>query len=204
MSTRDEDFSKQLKETLRLKRRPPVTRQDIEEFLSAPGADSETVERVRARSVEKSFRALHRKPVMQIMGMHAPAFGEWIAATRRKARLPLKQIARVLKQEPAFIEQLESGETAPWQIDAETVAALVKLYRAHIDVVERLIRHTEGAMLSTSLPPTTRTEPRTDGMQTYMIDRFSSRSEFRPEVAQWLSELRAALQRLQATDLLSY
>lgn len=205
MSTRDEDSSKYLKETLRLRRRPPVTRQDVEEFLSAPGADPEAVERVRARFVEKSFLAVHRKPVRQIMDMVAPSFGEWFAAVRRKARLPRKQIARVLKQEPALIEQLESGETPPWEFSAETVAALVKLYRVHIDAVESLIRHTKGATLPLDLPPASRAESSGDVVQRYMIDRFGgARPEFRPEVARWLNELRAALQRLQATDLLTY
>lgn len=205
MSTRDEESSKYLKETLKLRKRPPVTRQDVEEFVSAPGADPDAVERVRARFVEKSFLAVHRKPVRQIMEMRVPPFGEWFAEVRRKARLPRKQIARVLKQESAFIEQLESGEKPPWEFSAEVVAALVKLYRVHIDVVESLIRNVEGAMLPPDLPPTRRAETAGDIMQTYMTDRFGgARPEFRPEVAQWLSELRAALQRLQATNLLSY
>ena len=205
MSTRDEESSKYLKEVLRLRGRPPVTRRDVEEFVSAPGADSEAVGRVRASFVEKSFLAVHRKPVRQIMDMTAPPFGEWVAAARRKARLPRKQIARVLEQEPAFIEQIESGEKPPWEFSAEAVAALVKLYRVHIDAVESLIRNTEGATLPLDLPPAARAETGGDVMQTRMLERLGSASpEFTPEVARWLKELRAVLQRLQASDLLSY
>src|SRR5205085_9792181 len=128
-----------------------------------------------------------------------PSFGEWIAEARRKTRLPRRSIARVLQQEPAFVEQLESGASPPWQFDAAAVAALVKLYRLHIDGVESLIRNTKGA----ELPPVSpaRLEPRGD-MARATLEHPGGRSEFMPEVAQWLSELRAALERLQATDLL--
>jgi transcriptional regulator with XRE-family HTH domain len=204
MSTRDEEFSQLLRASLRLKKRPPATDADVEEFLSTPDDDPESVERVRAHFVEESFLRIHRKPVRQIMDVHVPSFGQWAAEARRKTHLPRKQIARVLKQEPAFVERLESGETPPWQCDAGAVAALVKLYRLHINAVESLIRNTEGSLLPPAPPPAVRPEPRAEGMQTYMLDRPGGQREFRPEVARWLSDLRAALQRLQATDLLSF
>ena len=204
MSTRDEEFSKLLKEALRLKKRPPVTEQVVDEFLSTPDDDPGAVERVRALTVEKSFRSVHRRPVRQIMVMSVHSFGEWIAAVREKTHLPVQQVARVLKQEPGFMERLESGETPPWRCDPDTVAALVKLYRVHIDAVESLLRITEGALLPYVPPTTARTDIRAEGMQPYMRDLSGGRRELRPEVAQWLSDLRAALQRLQATDLLSF
>lgn len=204
MSTRDEEFSRLLREALRLKKRPPITEADVEEFLSEPDDDSESVERVRTLFVEKSFLRIHSRPVRQIMDMGVPSFGQWITEARRETRLPRKQIARVLKQEPSFIERLESGETPPWQCDADDVAALVKLYRLHINAVESLIRHTEGSLLPLAPPPAIRPEPRAEGMQTYMLDRSGGERKFRPEVAQWLSDLRTALKRLQATNLLSF
>ena len=205
MSTRDEEFSELLREALRLEKRPPVTEADVEEFLSAPGDDDpEAVERVRALAVEKSFLLIHRRPVRHIADFPTPSFGAWITSARKKTRLPPQQIAKVLKQEPAFMERLENGETPPWRCDADTVAALIKLYRVHINAVERLIRNTDGSHLP--LPPmaTSRSEPRADGMQTYMLDRSGGGPELRPEVVQWLNDLRAALQRLRATELLRY
>jgi transcriptional regulator with XRE-family HTH domain len=206
VSTRDEEFSELLREALRLEKRAPVTEADVEEFLSAPGDDDpESVERVRALAVERAFLLVHRRPVRQILDFPSPSFGAWITAARKKARLPRRQVAMVLKQDPGFMERLESGETPPWHCDADTVAALVKLYRVNINAVERLIRSTDGSELPPA-PPPSRVEPRGDGMQTYMVDRSGGypNPELRPEVVQWLSELRAALKRLRATDLLRY
>jgi transcriptional regulator with XRE-family HTH domain len=200
MSMSDEEFSKILKDSLSLKKRPPVTKKDVEEFLSTPDSDMETVERVRARFVEKAFLSIHRKPVKQIMDLRMPSFSKWIAEARQKAHLTRKEIDRVLGQNTAFVERLESGTPPPWKFDADAVAGLVQLYRVHFAVVEYLIRNTEGSTLPPTPPPTSRAEHRAEGRA--LLVEFGDRPEFKPEVARWLGELRAALERRQAAHLL--
>lgn len=202
MSMSDDEVTQLLRKALRLRKRPPVTDEEVEALLSAPPAPPGTAERVRARFVEKAFLERNPEPARFREGGISP-FGDLIAGMRKDALVTLREASAVLNQEPPFLSRLENGDVLPWLVDAEEVAGLLKLYRLHMDAVESSI----SIILESRLPfkpPPPRVDRRGDFSEAFMEDRFGGgRPELRPEVVKWLADLRKALERLDATDLLN-
>lgn len=202
MSMGDDEVTQLLREALRLRKRPPVTDEEVEALLSAPPAPPGTAERVRARFVEKAFLERNPEPA-RFRDRSIPIFDILIAEMRKEAHVTLREASAVLGLEPSTLSRLEGYELLPWHVDADEVARLLKLYRLHFDAAESSISLIPESRLPFE-PPPPRLERRGDLSSAFLEDRRGSGGPtLKPEVSEWLADLRKALVRLDATDLLN-
>jgi len=133
----DEDILELLEDTLCSENAPPLTDSVVDAFLAAPvEASQASVDRMRARFVERLLADLHQEPVK---GVEDQPFGRWIEAERRRALLTEGDIANAIGKEPLYVEHLETGATYPWNLNPGDIAKLIRLFRIHISAVAQLI-----------------------------------------------------------------
>ncbi|HEV2800370.1 MAG TPA: helix-turn-helix domain-containing protein [Pyrinomonadaceae bacterium] len=200
MSMSEDEVSRLLSRALRLRKRSPLTDEEVEAFFSAPDSPPEVVERLRAGFVEKAFREKHPEPA-RFQDRSIPLFGILIAEMRNEARVTLREASAVLSIAPSTFGRLEGGELLPWLVDADEVARLLKLYRLHFDAAESSISRDPESWLP--FKPLPRVERRGDLTSAFLDDRHGGNPEPKPEVVKWLADLRKALERLDASDLLN-
>src|SRR5262249_12497686 len=101
----DQDILDLLEDTLCSEHAPPLTDSVVDAFLAAPVESTQaSVDRMRARFVEKLFADLHQEPVKEVEDQ---PFGRWIEAERRRALLTESDIANAIGKEPLYVERLE-------------------------------------------------------------------------------------------------
>lgn len=201
MSSSDDEVTQLLRKALRLRKRPPVTDEEVEALLSAPPAPPGTAERVRERFVRKAFQEKHPTPARFCETIISP-FWTLISELRKDALVTRREVSDVLGLDPSLLDRLEGGEVLPWLVDAETVAGLLKLYRLHFTAAERSISAIPESRLPLE-PPPPRVERRGDFSRAFMEDRGGGSPGLKPEVVEWLADLREALAHLDADDLLN-
>ncbi|HEX8495340.1 MAG TPA: hypothetical protein VF658_21185 [Pyrinomonadaceae bacterium] len=209
----DEEIRKLLKAALLLEDSPELTDSEVDAWMSAPAdLPPETLERGRARIADKVLGSLHSEPVRQIQ--EKLTFGRWIEKIRKQAHLTYKFIAVALNQEPAFIEQLETGDLLPWKMKANDGADIISLFRVHIDAVVHLLELSLAVSLERAKgeeaiaarahkgrPSPKRNESTRRAWDLYLAHKVE-KAELTPEVINWLNEVREELRRRQATHLL--
>jgi transcriptional regulator with XRE-family HTH domain len=67
------------------------------------------------------------------------SFGEWMKSTRKEAKLTVEAVAAATGKETSFIERVESGQTAPLELEPRDISDLISLYRLHVEGLAGLL-----------------------------------------------------------------
>jgi hypothetical protein len=188
----DTKLEKLLKEALLSRDRPPLTDEEVEEFLSSTESrdpDPLTVEQSEGQFAERVFGREHEQPIRRVKGK--PGFGEWIKGLRNDALVPRRAVASAIGKDLLFINQLESGVVLPWDLPAIDVARLIKLYRIHFEAVWNLVTRLTAEEHPVATSNTDQPLQPSAGCGTPPQD-----------VLKWLTDLSESLRQLGATDLL--
>jgi transcriptional regulator with XRE-family HTH domain len=134
----DEDRDTTLDDLLLSEGSLPLTDQLVDAFLTSPAqASVRSGGRVMNLFVRKVLEDLHKEPVREV---EAEPFGRWLETVRRKARLAISDIAAAIGKDASYVERLESGGIWPWASDPYDIAAVISLFRLHIDAATALIQ----------------------------------------------------------------
>jgi transcriptional regulator with XRE-family HTH domain len=194
----DEEFEQFVRHALRPRKTPEVSEEEIREFLAPdPDISPGDIEEVRARFIGNVFRKLHPKPLWEVG--HGEQFGPWFRAVRKSTRLPLEEIAAAIGESASFMEQLESGESPPWQLDHDSVARLMILYRVNIQAVKTLVQNAEEAKVSVTPSPSERRNSQVD-IAAMIVPQ--SGTELIDDAKYWLYQLYEAIRRRGKAKLL--
>jgi transcriptional regulator with XRE-family HTH domain len=197
---------------------PPLTDAEVETFLFAPVKRSPpTLKRMRKRFVAKVFEALHPEPVRRVeRGLR---FGEWIEATRDRARLTRDAVGEALGQDQLYVERVESEEILLWKITPSKAADIVILFRVHVDAPTQMLSASfrvvrDAEVIRRQHEALARGRPASSGdMYAGMMERGGRRSANREpeqtpdtalseEVTRFLEKLRKILEQRKAFHLL--
>lgn len=134
----DEDILNLIDASLLSDEAPPLTDAEVETFMSAPVKRSpSTFKRMRKRFVAKVFEALHPEPVKRVES--GVTFGEWVEATRERARLTREAVGEALGQDRIYVERVESEEILLWKLTPSKGADIVILFRVHVGALTNLL-----------------------------------------------------------------
>ena len=140
-----------------------------------------TNERFPAFSNYKQLQSFLRKSAVRQTVRNLP-FPSFLRQFRRSVDLPFDDFAKVLNITPAILEQLESRDALPWNIDAAVIANIAQGLRLHIVAVEELAKNSLViATLSRSV---------------------SDRDIAERTISRWLQAVRAEVERRGAHELL--
>lgn len=207
----DEDVQKLLEDTLRSEHAPPLTDSVVDAFLATSVECShESIDRMRARFVEKLFTDLHREPIKQVEDQ---PFGRWMEAERKRALLTQHDIANAINKDPSYIERIETGTVHLWNLSPNDIAKLVRLLRIHISALAQLVSNSfalsrarlAGDVIGRSHGGKA-TKERGDSVKRALdlyLAKNAKKEETSPEITVWLNELRSKLEDQQAADLLN-
>ncbi|HXM46363.1 MAG TPA: hypothetical protein VN956_00755 [Pyrinomonadaceae bacterium] len=140
-----------------------------------------TNERFPAFSNYKQLESFLRKSAVRQTVRNLP-FASFLRQFRRSVDVPFDDFAKALNITPAILEQLESRDALPWNIDAAVIASIAQGLRLHIVAVEELAKN------SLVIATVSRKAPDSD-----IAERTISR---------WLQAVRAEFERRGAHELL--
>jgi transcriptional regulator with XRE-family HTH domain len=140
-----------------------------------------TNERFPAFSNHKQLESFLRKSAVRQTVRNLP-FASFLRQFRRSVDVPFDDFAKALNITPAVLEQLESRDALPWNIDASVIANIAQGLRLHIAAVEELAKN--SLVIAT--------------VSREVVDRHTVEET----IKQWLQAVRTELERRGAHDLL--
>jgi transcriptional regulator with XRE-family HTH domain len=99
-----------------------------------------TNERFPVFSTYKQLQSFLRKLAVRQTVRNLP-FASFLRQFRRSVDVPFDDFAKALNITPAILEQLESRDALPWNIDAAVIASIAQGLRLHIVAVEELAKN---------------------------------------------------------------
>ncbi len=205
----EENLENALHELFSSDHSPALTDSIVDTFLrSSAQATKESGDRVIALFVGKVLADLHKEPVTNVQ---TQTFGAWIQGIRELARLALSDTATAIGKEPAYLQRLESGMTAPWDLKPEDIACLVRLFRLHMKALSYLIQksfdvgstHVEGNVAARAFrgKMTTDRGDATNRALKMFLARNTKETPLDASISEWLSNVEKQLQDWQAREL---
>jgi transcriptional regulator with XRE-family HTH domain len=187
-----------------------LTDAEVDEYLSNPvECPSETLQRIRARIIEKLLRERYPKPIAQAEGT---PFGRWIEEARKKTGISTEALEEAIGKKKPYVERLESGALLPWKLPAVDIARLACLFRIHIQALHQMVSasHTvsqtslTGEIMARSQGGRISKE-RGDATKR-ALDLFLARNASKPtlsiEIENWLKDVQANLEKSNSKDLI--
>ena len=140
-----------------------------------------TKEPFPAFSNYKQLQSFLRKSAVRRTVRNLP-FPSFLRQFRRSVDVPFDDFAKALNITPTVLEQLESRDTLPWNIQASLIADIAEILRLHIAAVEELTKH------SLTIAKLSR--------------KVSDRNLVEQTMKQWVQAVRIEFERRGAQDLL--
>lgn len=208
----DKEMNELLREMFRSEDSPPLTDAVVDSFLTLPEQyPEEKIRRMRSRFVECLLVEANPSPVRTLK--EKLPFGRWIEAIRQKAKLTREDIAAVIGMEPAYIEQVESGDLAPQTLPGNELGALVQLFRLHVDAMRDLLlmsiavgRARANLGVAGRLAPGKEARKTAEAMKLaldkYLADTVEIGTDAESEVEDCMAAVRGYLEARQARELL--
>lgn len=208
----DEEMNELLREMFRSESAPPLTDAVVDSFLALPEEyPEEQAQRMRARFIRRLLAESYPEPVRKVK--EKLPFGRWLESVRQRASVAREDVAAAIGAEPAYVEQVETGELAPETLTGEMMGPLVQLFRLHVDALRGLLLTSvavarERAKLGVAgrLTPGKEARKTAEGMKLaldmYLADTAEIGAEPVPEVEDCLTAVRGYLKARQASELL--
>jgi len=140
-----------------------------------------TNERFPAFSNYKQLQSFLRKSAVRQTVRNLP-FPSFLRQFRRSVDVPFDDFAQALNITPAVLEELESRDTLPWNIDASVIADIAQGLRLHIAAVDELAKN--SLIIAT------------------LSHRVSDRDIAERTISHWLQAVRTEFERRGAHELL--
>lgn len=208
----DKEMNELLREMFRSEDSPPLTDAIVDSFLALPEEyPEEKIRRMRSRFVERLLAEANPEPVRTLK--EKLPFGRWLEAVRQKAKLTREDVAAVIGVEPAYVEQIETGDLAPQSLPGNELGPLVQLFRLHVDAMRHLLltsiavgRARANLGVAGRLTPGKEARKTADAMKlaldTYLADTVEIGADAESEVEDCLTTVRGYLEARQARELL--
>lgn len=120
----------------------PINEQTME-YFRALGDKKEFPPEVTERFLETARRALLERRLATAVHNIPRAFytfGHLIREIRTRTEVAIQEIAQVLKKNPSYVEDVESGKIDPLTLEPSAISEIIILYSLPFGIVEKAIR----------------------------------------------------------------
>jgi hypothetical protein len=208
----DDDILKLLGDLSHSEHALPLNDSVVDAFLATPTKCTDgAVDRMRTRFVERVLNDVHTKLVRDVDDQ---PLGRWLEATRKKARLTLRDIGTAIGKDQICIERLEGSTIMPWALPPLDLAKLIQLFRIHMSAFTKLVAGSYSlSRTQTQLGGDVigrahggKASPERGDALKRSLDLFltknARKADLSPEIASWLEDVQLILKEQGAKEFL--